>query len=180
MLSQSIMSDSLQSHELWPTRLFCPWDSLGMNTGMSWHFLLQGTCPSQGLNSDSLCLPHWQADSLLTEPSGIYLWACVHYSHTAVGQGFNTGIWGRRWEHNSVEKKTQPHPWLTRGSGRYYASAAEFGCDTDQHICTAWNVPQAALHRSLLTPGLEQGSCCVYRVTSILIVPETHHQKTPE
>ena len=93
---------------------------------------------------------------------------------------FNIGIWGRRWEHNSTEKRTQPHPCLTRGSGHYHASAAEFGCDTDQHICTAWNVPQAALHRSLLTPGLEQGSCCVYRVTMKLIVPENLHRKTPE
>ena len=27
------MSDSLQSHELQPTRLLRPWDSLGKNTG---------------------------------------------------------------------------------------------------------------------------------------------------
>ena len=27
---------------LWPTRLLCPWDSLGRNTGVGCHFRLQG------------------------------------------------------------------------------------------------------------------------------------------
>ena len=37
-------------HGLWPTRLFCPWDSPGKNTGGGSHFLLQGTFPTQGSN----------------------------------------------------------------------------------------------------------------------------------
>ena len=32
----------LQHHGLWPTRLLCPWYSPGKNTGVDWHFLLQG------------------------------------------------------------------------------------------------------------------------------------------
>ena len=36
------MSDSLWPHELWPTRLFCPWDFLGKNTGVGSPSLLQG------------------------------------------------------------------------------------------------------------------------------------------
>ena len=35
------MSDSVQPHGLQPTRLPCPWDSLGKNTGVGCHFLLQ-------------------------------------------------------------------------------------------------------------------------------------------
>ena len=31
----------MQPHRRQPTRLLCPWDSLGKNTGMSCHFLLQ-------------------------------------------------------------------------------------------------------------------------------------------
>ncbi|KAB0370296.1 hypothetical protein FD755_018258, partial [Muntiacus reevesi] len=31
-----------------PTRLLCPWDFPGKNTGMSYHFLLQGVFPTQG------------------------------------------------------------------------------------------------------------------------------------
>ena len=33
-----------------PTRLLCPWDSPGKNTGVGCHALLQGIFPTQGLN----------------------------------------------------------------------------------------------------------------------------------
>ena len=35
------MSDSVQPHRWQPTRLACPWDSPGKNTGVGCHFLLQ-------------------------------------------------------------------------------------------------------------------------------------------
>ena len=35
------MSDSVQPHRWKPTRLPCPWDSPGKNTGVGCHFLLQ-------------------------------------------------------------------------------------------------------------------------------------------
>ena len=35
------MSDSMRSHRQQPTRLPCPWDSPGKNTGVGCHFLLQ-------------------------------------------------------------------------------------------------------------------------------------------
>ena len=35
------MSDSVQPHRWQPTRLCCPWDSPGKNTGVGCHFLLQ-------------------------------------------------------------------------------------------------------------------------------------------
>ena len=35
------MSDSVRPHGLQPTRLPCPWDSPGKNTGVGCHFLLQ-------------------------------------------------------------------------------------------------------------------------------------------
>ena len=44
------MPDSLQPHGLQPTRLLCPWDFPGKNTGVGSHFLLQGIFPTQGLN----------------------------------------------------------------------------------------------------------------------------------
>ena len=37
----SVMSDSVRPHRRQPTRLPCPWDSPGKNTGMGCHFLLQ-------------------------------------------------------------------------------------------------------------------------------------------
>src|SRR5574337_1245121 len=35
------MSDSMRPHRRQPTRLPCPWDSPGKNTGVGCHFLLQ-------------------------------------------------------------------------------------------------------------------------------------------
>ena len=49
-VSSLVVSNSLQSHGLQPTRLLCPWDSPGKNTGVGCHFLLQGIFPAQRLN----------------------------------------------------------------------------------------------------------------------------------
>ena len=53
-------------HGLWPTRLLCPWDSPGKNTGVGCHFLLQGIFQTKGLNPHLWCLLHCQADSSAT------------------------------------------------------------------------------------------------------------------
>ena len=37
----SVVSDSVRPHRRSPTRLLCPWDSPGKNTGVGCHFLLQ-------------------------------------------------------------------------------------------------------------------------------------------
>ena len=57
----SVVSDSLQPHGLQPTRLLCPWDSPGKNTGVGGHFLLQGIIPTQESNPRLLL---WHMDSL--------------------------------------------------------------------------------------------------------------------
>ena len=49
-VSRSVVPNSLRPHELQPTRLFCPWDFPGKDTGVGCHFLLQGIFLSQGLN----------------------------------------------------------------------------------------------------------------------------------
>ena len=64
IFSHSVVSDSLQPHGLYPSRLLCPWDFPGKNTGMGCHFLLQGIFLTQGSNWYLLGVPHWQADSL--------------------------------------------------------------------------------------------------------------------
>ena len=48
------------------TRLFCPWNFPGKDTGGGCHFLLHLSLlfPTQGLNMSLLCLLHWQVDSL--------------------------------------------------------------------------------------------------------------------
>ena len=64
-VSSSIMSNSLQPHGQQLTRLFCPQNSLGKNTGVGSHSFLQWIFPTQGLN---LCLLH-------------YRWILYHLSH---------------------------------------------------------------------------------------------------
>ena len=47
-VSRSVVSDSLRSHGVQPTRLHCLWNSPGKNTGVGSHSLLQGIFPTQG------------------------------------------------------------------------------------------------------------------------------------
>ena len=49
-VSRSVASNSLQLHGLQTSRLLCPWDSPGKNSGVGCHFLLQGIFPIQELN----------------------------------------------------------------------------------------------------------------------------------
>ena len=96
---------SLRPHGLQPSRLLCPWDFPGRNTGVGYHSLLQGIFPTQGLNLGFPRLLHWQAGSLplchLGRPPlvGMSLskttWAppepaLVIHIHTAISPGSNT------------------------------------------------------------------------------------------
>ena len=65
------MSNSLWPHGLQPSRLLCPWDSPGNNTGVGHHALLQGIFLTHGSN---LCLLTLQADSLPSELPGKPHW----------------------------------------------------------------------------------------------------------
>ena len=40
-VAASVVSNSVQPHRCQPTRLLCPWDSPGKNTGVGCHFLFQ-------------------------------------------------------------------------------------------------------------------------------------------
>ena len=52
--SCSVMSNSLQPHELQHASPPCPWDSSGKNTRVDCHFLLQDIFPTQESNSGLL------------------------------------------------------------------------------------------------------------------------------
>ena len=60
----SIVSNSVRPYGLWPTRLLCPWNSPGKNTGVGCHALLQRIFPTQGSNPKSLMSPALLAGSL--------------------------------------------------------------------------------------------------------------------
>ena len=53
--------------------MLCPWDFPAKNTGMSCHFVLQGTFPTQRSNPRLL---DWQVDSLLLNHQGSLAWPC--------------------------------------------------------------------------------------------------------
>ena len=65
-VSHSVISDSLESHGLWPARLLHPWDSPGRNTG-GVAIPLPGNLSNPRIKPGSSAL---QADSLLSEPPG--------------------------------------------------------------------------------------------------------------
>ena len=81
----SVMSNSLQHYGLGSTRLLCPWDSPGRNTGKGCHFLLQGIFLTQGSNPRLVYCLHWQLHSLplaqtLVEDAG--MWQCRAHTCT--------------------------------------------------------------------------------------------------
>ena len=63
----SVVSNSLWPHGRWPTRLLCPRNFTGKNTGVGCHFLHQGIFLTQGASLRPL---HWQIDSLSLAPPG--------------------------------------------------------------------------------------------------------------
>ena len=67
MTACSVMSNSLQSHGLQPTRLLCPQDFPGKNTGVGCHFLLQDIFLTQASNPVS---PALAGRFFTTEPLG--------------------------------------------------------------------------------------------------------------
>ena len=79
----SVVSDSLWPHGLLPTRPLCPWDSPGKNSGLDFHFLLQGTFLTQWLN------PH------LLQP--------------CIAGGFFTKVWATRESQTSPKSLSGPH-----------------------------------------------------------------------
>ena len=50
VLSHSVLSNSLHPYGLQPSRLLCPWNFPGKDTGVGFHSLLQGIFQTQGSN----------------------------------------------------------------------------------------------------------------------------------
>ena len=63
LFSHSVVSKSFAAPWTVPTRLLCPWDFPGKNTGVGYHFLLQQIFPTQRSNLHLLrgrqILYHW-------------------------------------------------------------------------------------------------------------------------
>ena len=82
MCACSVVSSSLQPLGLWPTRLLCPCNSSGKNTGVGCHAPFQKFFPNHRSTPSFLHLLHWQADSLplshMGSPSRVYMYPQTH------------------------------------------------------------------------------------------------------
>ena len=58
----------LWPHGLWPTRLFCPWDFPGKNTGADCHFPPPRDLPNPGIKLLSSVAPDLAGEFFTTEP----------------------------------------------------------------------------------------------------------------
>ena len=86
------MSDSVQLHRLQPTRLPCPWDSPGKNTGVGCHFLLQcmkvksenevtQLCPTL---SDPMDCSLWGSSILGISMARVLEWGAIAFSEKSI------------------------------------------------------------------------------------------------
>ena len=115
--SCSVVSNSLWPHGLQPTRLLCPRDSPGKNTGVGCHALLWGIFPTQGSNPGLphcrqilYCLSHQGSPWIIPKPSSHF---CPWKNYPQkVGdwwfRGFSTPSSPRLQSLNFSQK---PKPW---------------------------------------------------------------------
>ena len=88
-----VTGESLQPHGLQPSRLLCPWNSPGKNTGVGCHFLLQRIFLTQGWNPGLLhlrqILYHLNQQG---SPSSLLM--LMVSSSNGKQSAFNEGDWG--------------------------------------------------------------------------------------
>ena len=70
MRSSTAVSNFLQPRGLWLTRLLCPWNLPGKNSGVGCHFLLQGIFPDPEIEPASLASPALAERFFTTAPPG--------------------------------------------------------------------------------------------------------------
>ena len=91
---------TLWPYGLQPTRLLCPGDVLGKNTGVSCHVLLQGIFPTQGSNPHLLYLLHWPVGFFTTVPPGEPLTrSCIKFLTNLLGK-----VW-IKWIRHPMERR---------------------------------------------------------------------------
>ena len=106
------MSDSVRPHRWKPTRLPCPWDSPGKNTGVGCHFLLQCMEVKSESEVAQLCLT--PSDPMDCSPPGssvhgifqarVLEWGAIAFSVMRTYYGPNPGILKAKQK----KKKTNP------------------------------------------------------------------------
>ena len=146
------MSDSVQPHRRQPTRLCCPWDSPGKNTGVGCHFLLQcmkvksksevaQSCPTLS-NPMNCSLPGSSVHGICQ--ARVLEWAAIAFSGIGCYRPSNPGgEWAQR-------------PWASSRSYCFEREFAELG--SWPQIGTHLSVPATRWTEALTsTVGSETG-----------------------
>ena len=94
--SCSVMSNSLWHHGLWSTKLFCPQNFPSKNTGVGFHYFLQGIFPIQLSNQGLL---HYRHIIYQLSHQGIYAYMCHMYIY----------ISSVKFSHAVVSDSLRPH-----------------------------------------------------------------------
>ena len=114
LLSRSVVSDSMWPHRRQPTRLPCPWDSPGKNTGVGCHFLLQ--CMKVKSESElaqscqTLCdrmdcsLPGSSAHGIFQ--ARVLEWGAIAFSNSATQKDKTYCALGKWWLHANIIPNT--------------------------------------------------------------------------
>ena len=92
------MFDSLRPHGLQSTRILCPWDFPGKNTGVGCHFLLQEIFLTQGLNTWGSCIVGATREPLVEEAvfSPLYVLASFIKDKVPID------VWAYLWAFNHI------------------------------------------------------------------------------
>ena len=116
--SRSVMSDSLRPHGLQPTRLLCPWDFPGKNTGVGCNFLLQ-PFSSRKINRRKINEYAWHLHKIWgSKPLWLLDKETVNMSRINKTKEFRLGV--VQWWHYIVEKSlysqsygfSNSHVWM--------------------------------------------------------------------
>ena len=97
-VSQSVVPDSLQVHGLLPTRLLCPWHFPGKDTGVVYHFLLQGIFPTKDWTQVSCTAGRFFADWATREAQPIPTREYIFHSRHSI----NTHLYLCRLKYKSL------------------------------------------------------------------------------
>ena len=110
----SVMSNSVQPQRLQPTRLCCPWDSPGKNTGVGCHFLLQYDLPRWHMKKQRYYFASKAPSSLSYgfSSSHVWIWELEHKENWMLKNWcFWTVVLKKTLESPSDWKETKPvHP----------------------------------------------------------------------
>ena len=118
----------LQPHGWWPTRLLCPWDFPGKNTGNGLPFPSPGDRPDPGIG---LLYPALQADCLPLSHQG-RLWGIRTGGKLSIYlvQGFSARVALPFWEHLATSRET----FLVVASGDCHCTQRVRVRNADNHL----------------------------------------------